>query len=161
MKWGEMEKQGQKRFFVKSYRYLWQLENAIRTIRRRATSELQMSVLGKLSPTCKLGDKRLLEAKNEWNAFWKRTTGLPPNFSSFCNPDMGTLFVIGAVATQFLHHTGGKALGEIASGPFGILRGLGVGEGMVSTCLKDLDKRCYLFILRGYEHELDTLEKWI
>lgn len=120
-----------------------------------------MSLLGKLAQTCALNEDKLLEARKELNHFWKGVTGLRSDLKFFCNPEMGTLFIIGAVATQFLHNMGGKALGEIASGPYGILRGLGIDEGHVCSCLKDLNEKCYLLILRGYEHELMALEALI
>ena len=120
--------QKQKHFLIKSYRHLWQLEEVIEEIRKSATAALQLSVLGKLEQDCVSNDKEIIRAKNELKHYWKESLGPASDFGLFCNPAIGTLFIVGSLVSLFLHDIDGKVLGEMSSGPYGILRGLGIAE---------------------------------
>ena len=143
------QKQIEKQFFIKSYPYIWQVEDAIHTVQRDRKNLVQLSVLGKLAGECISTQGKLIKAKAELKKYWKGSMGPSSDFGIFCNPEMGTLFIAGALVSQFFQDLGGKALGEITSGPFGILRGLGIPEEKVAEHLAALDDKHYLLIFRN------------
>ena len=77
---------------------------------------------------CVLEDDKTLKTKKELQEFWRSYLGPTSEFGLFCNPDIGTLFIAGSLASQFSHDMYGKTLGEMHCGPYGILRGLGITE---------------------------------
>jgi hypothetical protein len=151
-------KRQKKCFFLKNYHHLWQLEKAIQAIQEYDATQLQLSVLGKLGDDCIANDKQLKTAKKDLKEYWKGSLGSTSDFGLFCNPEIGTLFIAGYLASQFLHEISGKTLGEMTSGPYGILRGIGIAEKDSFTFLKALNEHAFLLILRGYDDELDRAE---
>ena len=151
-------KRQKRSFFIKNYHHLWHLEKTIHAIQEIDLTRLQLSVLGKLSEDCISNDKELMEAKKDLKGYWKGSLGSNSDFGLFCNPEMGTLFIAGFLASQFLHDLSGKTLGEMTSGPYGILRGLGVAENDSFTFLKVLNEHSFLLIIRGYDEDLVTME---
>lgn len=137
---------------------MWQLEKAIQAIQEYDITQLQLSVLGKLGDDCIANDKQLKTAKKDLKEYWKGSLGSTSDFGLFCNPEIGTLFIAGYLASQFLHEISGKTLGEMTSGPYGILRGIGIAEKDSFTFLKALNEHAFLLILRGYDDELDRAE---
>ncbi|NNE77513.1 MAG: hypothetical protein HKN31_10630, partial [Pricia sp.] len=107
-------------FLVKAYHHLWQLEKAIEAIKENASSSLQLSVLGKMTEEYEATDKQTLRAKNDLKSYWEGLLGENTDFGHFYNPEIGTLFIAGRLASQFLHDLDGNVLGAIASGPYGI-----------------------------------------
>lgn len=148
---------GQKHFLIHSYQHLWQLEEAIQEINKKGTTQLQLSVLGKLTNDCISNHKEALKAKAELKRYWKGTLGIASDFGLFCNPEIGTLFIAGTLVSQFLSNLNGKALGEMASGPYGILRGLGISKNSAATFIEALNERHYLLIIRGYGFDLKKI----
>ncbi|MFT5737432.1 MAG: hypothetical protein ACI9SG_001781 [Maribacter sp.] len=153
------KKQEQKHFSIKSFQQLWQLEEAIQELPKHTIAQLELSVLGKTAHGCVSNDKETQKAQKELKHYWKRSLGPTLNFGIFCNPELGTLFIVGSLASQFLNDMDGKALGEMRSGPYGILRGLGIPEKDATSCIKDLNEAYFLLILRGYDYELDSKEE--
>ncbi len=153
------KEQEQKHFYIKSCQQLWQLEEAIQEIRKHAITQLQLSVLGKPVKDCVSNNKESLKAQKELKHYWKDSLGPTSDFGLFCNPGLGTLFIAGSLASQFLNDMDGKALGEMRSGPYGILRGLGIAEKNATSYIKDLNEAYFLLILRGYDYELDIMEE--
>ncbi len=148
-----------KYFSIKSYQELGQLEEAIQDIRKNTIAQLELSVLGKIANGCVSNDKETQNAQKELKHYWKRSLGPTLDFGLFCNPELGTLFIAGSLASQFLNDMDGKALGELRSGPYGILRGLGISEKDATSYIKDLNEAYFLLILRGYDYELDSMEE--
>ena len=153
----KIHKQEHKRFLIKSYKYLWQLEEAIKGIRQITTKQPQLSVLGKFGEDCIADDKGIINSKKEMKRYWKGSLGANSHFGLFCNPEIGTLFIAGALVSQFLNDMDGKALGAITSGPYGILRGLGIKEKKATSYLKSLNNGDFLILIRGYDYELDKM----
>ncbi|MFT6796850.1 MAG: hypothetical protein ACJART_001996 [Maribacter sp.] len=149
----------QKHFSIKSYQQLGQLEEVIQEIRKHTIVQLELSVLGKTAHGCVSHDKETEKAQKELKHYWEDSLGPTSDFGLFCNPELGTLFIAGSLASQFLNNMDGKALGEIRSGPYGILRGLGIAEKDATNYIKDLNEGYFLLILRGYNYELDIMEE--
>ena len=145
-------------FLVKAYHYLWQLEQGVEAILKHGSDRLKLSVLGKMAEDCIATDKKKMHAKQELKEYWKRSLGADTDFGLFCNPEIGTLFIAGRLASQFLHDLDGRALGALSSGPYGILRGLGINESKAKKYINKLNKGWYLLLIRGQSFELDLLE---
>ncbi|WP_281541176.1 hypothetical protein [Maribacter aestuarii] len=154
----EIENKKQKHLLIRSFSQLWPLEEAIQEIRNSASAELQLSVLGKFSQVCISTDSEVLKAKKELKQYWRDSLGPTSDFGLFCNPEIGTLFIVGSLVSQFLHDVDGKLLGEMSSGPYGILRGLGATEKDTSNYIRNLNEAYYLLIIRGYDFELEPIE---
>jgi hypothetical protein len=152
-------KQEQRRFLIKSYRNLEQLKEVILELSNTTSVKPNMSVLGKLGQYCVVNNKETQLVKTELKHYFKGVLGAKTNFAIFCNPEIGTLFITGSLVSQFLNDMNGTVLGEMPSGPYGILRGLGITENNASKYLKDLNEKCFLLILRGYDQELKIIEE--
>lgn len=153
----KIKKEETKHFFIQSYGRLWQLERAIELVKKISFENVQISVLGKVSQKCILTDK-VIRVKEELKMYWKESLGVDSDFGIFCNPEMGTLFIAGNLVSQFLHDIDGNILGEMSSGPYGIFRGLGIGETDTAKYLKLLNNYQFLLILRGNDQQLDVLK---
>lgn len=138
----------EKKFISKIYFNLSQLEKAVFEI-GKYTSAFEISVLGKVGHL-KIDLDRELDIKNYWIAGMKDES----EFGHFFNPEIGTIFIAGPLAPLFLDDMGGKSLGSMSSGPYGILRGLGINEEQAATQIKKLNQGGYLLIVRG--HSLDA-----
>ena len=152
-------KQDSRHFLIKSYRNLPQLKEAILELSNATSVKPNISVLGKLGSDCIVKNKQTKLAKTELKRIFKGVLGAKTDFAIFCNPEIGTLFITGSLVSQFLNDMNGTVLGEIPSGPYGILRGLGITENNASKYLKDLNKKSFLLILRGYDDELNIIEE--
>ncbi|SDE43978.1 hypothetical protein SAMN05421636_10572 [Pricia antarctica] len=153
----KIQKQTKKHFFIKSYAHLWQLEDAIKVALKEGSERLSLSVLGKLAEHCISGDRKILDSKKQLKAYWRGSLGPNTDFGLFCNPEIGTLFIAGNLVSQFLHDLDGKALGTMSSGPYGILRGLGLPKDDAARYIKLLNEEHFLLMARGYCYQLDRL----
>lgn len=153
----KIKKQEKKHFFIKSYQHPWQLEEAINKIHTNASEQLQLSVLGQLGQKCIVNNKEIVKSGKAMKRYWKWALGTNSHFGIFCNPEIGTLFIAGTLVPQFLRDMDGKVLGEMTSGPYGILRGLGIEGSKATDYLKSLNNGHYLMLIRSYDYELDKM----
>lgn len=148
-----------KHIYFKAYENLFQLEQDLKLMREQDPKDANISILGKAS---KFYRDTNIEFSNDTQAFeahWEKILGYSTNSGSFINPDLGSLFIIGALASIFLYAIDGKTLGMLSAGPFGILRGIGATETEVVTHLKELYNGDYLLIFRGSHNELKKYKK--
>ena len=137
-----------KQFFSKIYFRLSKLERVVKEI-SKYPSIYEISVLGKVGHL-KIELDEEMAIKNYWIAWIKDES----EFGHFFNPEIGTIFIAGPLTPLFLDDMGGKSLGSMSSGPYGILRGLGINEEQAATQIKKLNQGGYLLIVRG--HSLDA-----
>jgi len=142
-----------KGFLFKEYLQLLQVEKALKIIKKNDPSNLQISILGKFIQGYSNDENISLEA------YWKKLLGFSNDFGIFSNPEIGTLFIVGALTSMFLHEVEGKALATMSTGPYGILRGLGASQLQAEIYLKTLSKGSYLLIVRGTDDKLKVLEE--
>lgn len=148
-------KQEQQFFSINSYQKLWQLKTVIHQLNMLTANSLQLSVLGKLNQNVVLKSSQNKQANTELNQNLKSIFGIETDFATFNNPEIGTLFITGTVVSHFLQEMyGSKQLGEFPSGPYGILRGLGITEKNTYNCLQDLNNNYFLLIIRCQKREL-------
>lgn len=147
----------QKQIHFKPYQHLWQLEKRLQNFRSYKDLNIQISILGKV---IQYEEDQAIKNPNGTNiikAFWKTLLGDSVNFGSFYNPEIGNVFIVGALATIFLHEVNGRPQAMLSSGPYGIFRGLGVEEIDASVYLKMLNKGSYLLIIRASKNEIELL----
>lgn len=156
----EVSKQAKKHVFIRGFPYLWQLEEALGLIQKLPFSRhLQLSVLGKVSGRCINDDRKTLTSKEELKTYWRGSLGPGTDLGLFCNPEIGSLFIAGPLASQFLNDLDGKVLGEMASGPYGVLLGLGISKKNATSFLEALNQEYFLLMARGRAQQLDRLPK--
>lgn len=153
-----VHKQVSRRFLIKDFHNMREMEKSIKIIRKQSKDTLQLSVLGKLEKDCLPLGKKLNGSKENLKEYWKGLLGADSGFGLFINPEVGTVFVCGPLVSLFLHDLDGKALGEMTAGPYGILRGLGISEKDVTYHLKKLIACHYLLLIRGKNKELEEIE---
>ena len=144
-----------KQIYFKPYQHLWQLEKKLLSFTSNKELHIQISVLGKV---IQYEEDRVINNPNgikTIKAYWKTVFGDSVNFGSFCNPEIGNVFIVGALASTFLYEVNKKPLAMLTAGPYGILRGLGVDETDASGYLKMLNRGSYLLIIRASKNEID------
>lgn len=148
-----------KHVFFKPYQNLLQLEKAIQRIKEKDHNlNLQISILGKISQYYSDGENALTATIDAMKLKCEKMLGNTTEFGSFYNSNIGVIFIAGSLTPMFLHKIDGKILGEMSTGPYGILRGLGAYRFQAETYLKALNTRTYLLIIRGFDYELDLVE---
>lgn len=152
-------KQDSRHFLIKSYRKLPQLKEEILELSNTTSVKPQMSILGKLGQDWVLNNKQTKLAQIELTYYLNGVLEAKSDFAIFCNPEIGTLFITGFLLPQFLLNMNGTLLGEMSSGPYGILRGLGITENKAAKYLKDLNEKGFLLILRVYDHEFKIIKE--
>jgi len=151
-------KKNQKQIYLKAYKNLTQLENALKKLKEEKASHFQVSILGKVSQF--YNDKAIESSKDNdiIKSYWQNLLGKTVKFGSFYNSESRNVFITGALATTFLHKINGKSLATLSSGSYGIFRGIGVSEAQTTLYLKLLNSGNYLLILRGYDNEIPSLD---
>lgn len=138
-----------KQVIFKSFKNLMQIEKALRSVQGYDDSLIQASVLGKF-PKFISDDITRLEGNNKnMQHYWKKLLGVDIKYGKFKNPEIGTVFVVGPLASIFLNKINGKNLGNMSTGIYGILRGLGANKYQAETYLHALNNNEFLLILRG------------
>lgn len=148
-----------KHVFSKIYFDPLELMEAVEITSKESPADYELSILGKT--------KNLLSTPNKdsisngiaikTHARWIAKMG--KEFKFFFNPEIGDIFITGPLTSIFLNDLEGKYLGALSTGPFGILRGLGITRNKATDHLTALKNGGYLIIVRGYNHDLDILEK--
>jgi len=144
-----------KHFLIKSYNDLETIKAALRFIKDHQLETAEISILGKF-PVEK-GFKSDIEKsilKRKFKSIWEEILGTNTLFGQFKNPSLGSLFIAGALTPIFLHKINDRLLGNLSSGPYGILRGLGISEKKSTTCIQSLNEGKYLLIIRGFDTDL-------
>lgn len=148
----------QKQVLIKSYAQIAELKNALKAIHEIDSDKIALSIIGNLGNTNENNPKELVQEKRQLHTFFKELLGNDTNFDTFYNPEIGYLFVVGFLALTFLNPVGGRTIGELSGGPFGILRGLGISEAKAILNVQKLHNGSYLFLARGKRLPIEKLE---
>lgn len=149
----------QKQIYFKAYTHLSLLENALRNIKEEDIKNFQISILGKVAQFHLDKNNEVPKDTDSLKLYWEKIYGNTTNFGSFNNPEIGNIFIVGALTSNFLYEVDGKALGMLSSGPYGILRGIGATESQAAAHLKVLNNGTYLLIFRGTETDLENYKR--
>lgn len=145
-----------KQIYFKAYEHLSHLQNALIPIKEKGSIGLQMSILGKVAQFNLHREIDITEDNDTIKNYWKKRLHGKTAFGSVSNPEIGDIFIVGALTSTFLNRVDGKTLGMLSVGPYGILRGIGASETQAIHYLKLLNSGCYLLILRGFEDDLEN-----
>lgn len=148
-----------KRIYFKAYENLLPLERDLKLIKEQGPIDSKISILGKSTQFYLDQNLEVQKGADTLKIHWWKILGNTANFGRFSNPEIGNIFVVGALAPTFLYEIGGKTLGMLASGPYGILRGIGASETQATSLLKILNNNNYLLIYRGSENKLKNYIK--
>lgn len=148
----------QKQIYFKAFQNLSELETALRLLHVEGFFNEQISVLG--TTTQFYQDKGVEGLKNTdfIKRYWTKKIGKTLNFGSFSIPQIEKVFVVGPLASIFLHKINGKPLATLSSGPYGVFRGIGASETQANISLKLLSSGSYILILRGFKNKLKDLD---
>lgn len=146
-------------FILRDYEHLKMLRKAIEIILEEDMERPQISVLGKLGNNLVANGKKDLLQESDWNAYWNKVLREKVNFGVFPHTEFGTLFIAGALASQFLFDISGRPLGSMSAGPYGILRGLGITEDKVNFYLKALKKGHLILLVRHTLPQIQLIEE--
>ncbi|SDS24127.1 hypothetical protein SAMN05216503_2425 [Polaribacter sp. KT25b] len=148
-----------KEVILKSYPEFQQIEKAVNILKKLKNNNLQVTIIGKLDEE-NLDDK--LNEINLEKSMEKKCLALfepPLDFGILSNPNIGTIFIAGFLVSMFLQEVEHKKIGVMLTGPFGILRGLGINKERTSFYLEALHRGNYLFIVRGYDTEINQIKR--
>lgn len=148
----------EKRVFVKSYPEFLYVEKAVKILKHNKGNNLQVSILGTFAEESIDDEKNLVNEKDVMEKRCKTLFGFPIDFGTLSNPEIGTIFISGFLVHTFLQKVERKTIGSMSTGPYGILRGLGIDRERTAFYIKALQQGNYLLILRGFENELNQLE---
>ncbi|MFD2914564.1 hypothetical protein [Psychroserpens luteus] len=148
----------QKRVFLKSYPKFKQVEDVLKTLQESKNSNLQVSIIGKFDEDSLDDPKKLFALEEEMEIKCKALFAHPIDFGILSNPEIGTIFITGFLVSMFLQEIELKKIGAMLTGPYGILRGLGIDQERSTFYLKALHLGNYLIILRGFENELNQFQ---
>lgn len=145
----------EKSVFIKSYPEFLLVEKAVKVIHQNKSSHLQISILGKITEHHKVDEKKLSIAKDIIEAKCKSLFEFPIDFGVLTNPKIGNIFIAGFLVRTFLQEVEKETIGSLSTGPYGILRGLGIDKDRTTYYIKALQKSNYILILRGYANEMN------
>ena len=148
-----------KHIYFKAYKHLSLLEDTLKFIKEKDPTDLQISILGKMAQFYRDKNISLSKEVDTIRIYWEDMLDNSTAFGSVYNPEIGNLFIVGALTPTFLNKVDGKTLGMLSVGPHGILRGIGASEIQATDCLKRLKSGEYLLILRGPEDQLENFKK--
>lgn len=149
----------QKRILLKSFVEFKEVKKTIEILQMIDAQNLQISVLGQLIPNRNNTKITLKYSKDELKAQFEELFKSSLDFGTVSNPEIGTIFIVGAFTPMFLQKINGNKLGSMSMGLYGILRGLGIDQERVTNYLKALTNGRYLIIIRGHDKELNKLEE--
>lgn len=154
----DMSKTEQKQIFLKPYKQVSDLENALKTVRQTNFDKMAVSVIGNLGEDYINESKELKTIENQLRLFFRELLGLNTAFDTFYNPELGRLFVAGFLVETFLNSVGNRGIGELSGGPYGILRGFGITEKDAIASISKLKDKTYLLVARGNRSDIQKLE---
>lgn len=147
----------QKQIHFKPYQHLWQLERKLLSFASHKEWDIQISILGKVAQYEADQSINNPNGINVIKTYWKTLFGDSVNFGSFYNPEIGNLFIVGDLASTFLHEINGKPIAILTAGPYGIFRGLGLSQTQTTMYLKSLNNDNYLLIIRASKNEIERV----
>lgn len=144
----------EKPIVFRSFKNLTQIGRALKGIPKIHDPKVQVSILGKF-PELYSEDMKSWETINlKMRVYLKKLLGADIQYGGFDNPEIGFVFVAGPLTSIFLNKINGKSLGNMSTGIYGILRGLGADTYQAKNYLKTLSNNEFLLIIRGFESNL-------
>ncbi|ARV15067.1 hypothetical protein [Polaribacter sp. SA4-12] len=150
----KIQKTSPKRVLLKSYIDFQSIEIVLKIIKEYKNKNLQISVIGKFHQKKLNNVENPVTLENRYKKLFESSEG----FEILSNPEIGTIFITGFLGALFSEEVELKKIGSMPTGPFGILRGLGIDKEKVTHFINILNKGNYLLVIRGNENELTSIE---
>lgn len=146
----EVSNKKKKFVYLKRCKNLNDIQTAIKIV-KESPNDFQIAVLKKIVKEyiCKNSISNKVNTQHNYNT---SILGHEAEYGIFDSPEVGKVFISGFLASTFLYKIDNKVLGEMSTGIYGILRGLGLEKVTVETALTDLKSSYFLLILRGENH---------
>jgi len=149
----------QRRTILRSFTAFNEVEKVISILQKINDLNIEVSLLGPLTETKRYSEKSLSDLELEIKTRCEELFESPLHFGTVSNPEIGSVFITGAFAPIFLQEINEKKIGSMSTGPYSILRGLGIDQERVTAYLKALTNGNYVIIFRGYDEELYQLKE--
>lgn len=148
----------QKHIFLKVFKQFSQLEKTINSIKIQGISMENLTILKKLNLALANGlqtqpEIEKLEFKCEIIFEAPVKTGI------IKSQEFGTIFIGGNLTSIFLYEVKGKPIGEMSTGIYGVLRGLGATGANLNLQLNSFQKQPFMLIVRAEESLVAKLEE--
>lgn len=151
----ELSHKKKKFVYLKAYKELSDIEDAVKIV-QDSSLDIQLTVLRKIGEK---GRDGLEPQEKRLESYWNRLLGDYSRFGLLSSPEMGRFYIAGELADIFLHEIDGRPIGEMSTGIYGVLRGMGFHRSTVDIYLKDLLAGQYLLISRGLNAQINDIQR--
>jgi hypothetical protein len=148
----------QKFFVIRTYNELSKIETVVDRILQKNNTDLQLSVLGKLTNNKKITKKELQKSSTAIQQKLRVVLSEEFKFGYFYNSEIGFLFIAGHLTSTFLNKVNERELASLPAGLLGIFRGLDVGTAEINNYFTELKNDNYCLIIRGESNALKSIE---
>jgi cobyrinic acid a,c-diamide synthase len=148
----------QKFFVIRTYNELSKIETVVDRILQKNNTDLQLSVLGKLTNNKKITKKELQKSSTAIQQKLRVVLSEEFKFGYFYNSEIGFLFIAGHLTSTFLNKVNERELASLPAGLLGIFRGLDVGTAEINNYFTELKNDNYCLIIRGEGNALKSIE---
>jgi cobyrinic acid a,c-diamide synthase len=148
----------QKFFVIRTYNELSKIETVVDRILQKNNTDLQLSVLGKLTNNKKITKKELQKSSTAIQQKLRVVLSEEFKFGYFYNSEIGFLFIAGHLTSTFLNKVNERELASLPAGLLGIFRGLDAGTAEINNYFTELKNDNYCLIIRGEGNALKSIE---
>jgi hypothetical protein len=148
----------QKFFVIRTYNKLSKIETVVDRILQKNNTDLQLSVLGKLTNNKKITKKELQKSSTAIQQKLRVVLSEEFKFGYFYNSEIGFLFIAGHLTSTFLNKVNERELASLPAGLLGIFRGLDAGTAEINNYFTELKNDNYCLIIRGEGNALKSIE---
>ncbi len=148
----------QKRIFLKVFEQFSELEKTMNKLKIQGISTENLTILKKMdlaliyaSQTQPEIEKLEFQYENIFEA--------PVKTGIIKSQEFGTIFIGGNLTSIFLYEVKGKPIGEMSTGIYGVLRGLGATRANLNLQLNSFQKQPFMLIVRAEESLVAKLEE--
>jgi hypothetical protein len=127
-------------------------------ILQKNNTDLQLSVLGKLTNNKKITKKELQKSSTAIQQKLRVVLSEEFKFGYFYNSEIGFLFIAGHLTSTFLNKVNERELASLPAGLLGIFRGLDAGTAEINNYFTELKNDNYCLIIRGEGNALKSIE---
>lgn len=148
----------QKRVYLKVYQQYSQLEKAIKLAEKKGISPSNSTIVKRLSLISLVDSQANLNELEKLEFQYERIVGAPVKTGIINSQEFGLIFIAGKLTSMFLCEVKGKPIGEMSTGIYGVLSGLGVTKAKLDLQLDAFQENSFILIVREEESILINFE---
>ncbi len=148
----------QKRVYLKVFKQFSQLEKAIQFAKNQGIFLTNLTIVKRLSLMYLLDSKAGVLELEKLKFQCERIVRVPIKSGIIISQEFGTIFIAGKLTPMFLYEVKGKPIGEMSTGIYGVLRGLGVTQANLDLQLDAFKRDSFMLIVREEESLLINFE---